>query len=139
MMSAIEFFRDLNFQLPESFVHLPVQPFESNQPIIWGPFTAILLHANSDHLERVSEWLRRSDELVEFIRKVNDGPGFEIEWWTHRHHIFEVTERPVIENGILKLQNRPEKSQLWIRNLNVRAVGVLRHIEPSIEPLSNPT
>jgi hypothetical protein len=81
---------------------------------------AILLHSNSDHSERVSEWLWRSDELVEFIRRVNDGPGFEIEWWTHRQHNFEVTERPVVENGILKLQNGTEKSQLWIRNLNVR-------------------
>jgi len=119
-MSATEFFQDLNFQLPESFVHMPAQPFKSDQPIIWGPFMAILLHSSSDHSERVSEWLRRSDELVEYIRKVDDRPGFEIEWWTHRQHIFEVTEKPVIENGILKLQNGPEKSQLWIRNLNVR-------------------
>jgi hypothetical protein len=120
MTNAIDFFQELDFKLPEPFIHRAVYPIETEEPIIWGPFMAILLNLRSDQSERVSEWLRRSDELVEFIRKANNGPGFEIEWWTHRQHIFEVTEKPVVEYGILKLRNEPAETELWIRNLNVR-------------------
>jgi len=119
MSNAIDFFKEFDFELPESFVRSAIYPIDSDEQIIWGPFMAILLHSKADQAERVSEWLRRSDDLVEFIRKSNDGPGFEIEWWTHRQHIFEVTQKPVVEYGILKLRNELEASELWIRNLNV--------------------
>jgi len=119
MTTPINFFDEFEFTLPAAFIHPSTYDFDPRDRFLCGPFVAILLHSKCDQTERISEWLRRSDELVQYIIKHKGSSEFVIEWWTHRQHIFEVTEKPVIEYGILKLRNEPEKSQLWIRNLNI--------------------
>ena len=120
MTTPTNFFNEFEFTLPAAFIHPTTFDFDPRDRFLSGPFMAVLLHSKSDQTERISEWLRRSDELVQYIIKDNISRNFVIEWWTHRQHIFEVTEKPVIEYGILKLRNKSEGTQLWIRNLNVK-------------------
>ena len=122
MTTQTNFFNEFEFTLPAAFIHPTAYEFDPRDRFLCGPFVALLLNSKRDQTERISEWLRRSDELVQYIIKDKSSSDFVIEWWTHRQHIFEVTEKPIVEYGILKLQNKSEKSQLWIRNLNIREV-----------------
>lgn len=120
MTTPTDFFDEFEFVLPVAFIHPATYDFDPRDRFLCGPFVALLFNSRSDQTERISEWLRRSDELVQYIIKDKTSSKFAIEWWTHRQHIFEITERPIIEYGILKLQNKIEKTQLWIRNLNIK-------------------
>ena len=120
MTIPTDFFNEFEFTLPAAFIHPATYDFDPRDRFLCGPFAALLLNSKSDQTERISEWHRRSNELVQYIIKDKSSSEFVIEWWTHRQHIFEITEKPIIEYGILKLQNKPEKTQLWIRNLNIK-------------------
>ena len=116
------------FVIPDEFKHPPVFPTRNGEVHFWGPLMALLLNGDSYQEERVSKWLLNSDESVLYMRRLDDARCV-IEWWTHRQHIFEVTEEPKVENGILKLMDRGSRSRLWLRNLNKW------EIRPSAMPL----
>jgi hypothetical protein len=106
-----------DFKLTNEFINPPL--FSPPAPnIIWGPFLGLLINTKRDNYSRIREWNSNSSEFVTHVSRVDSEPECLIEWWTHREHLFLITQSPRYQDGTLILSNREERLELWLRKPN---------------------
>jgi len=120
--------------LPKEFLNPSLVPAEDLADVIWGPFLGLLLKANRDNLERIDEWKQKSSEVVIYLKRLDSDRDCLIQWWTHREHIFLISECPSIDNGILILKNPEEDLELWLRPPNNREDYIYTHTKSLFLP-----
>ena len=108
-----------SFEIPVEFMNPPLRELDDSSKVIWGPYLGLLLNTSRDNLQIINEWKQESCEVVLYIQDVSSPTECLISWWTHRQHIFSVTEQPRFENEILILKNTKNQCELWLRKPNM--------------------